>query len=292
MFVWTQDRLDLPAGSALVLGEFITSFRCPNRYGYFADIDNDCKMFHVCQPTHSIEDLRYFTGAAVPRHWSFFCGNQTVFNQLTLTCSHEDEAIPCSSSPDFFYLNDNVGHIDTNFLTDGDIKGRSLLDDRQIAPAEHAKSDSMPDIPRLPTSSSVTASKALSSTPQSLPETENIMNVTSLKTIFQGTLRWTKMPRVLEVTFFRARPKKNMIEATFNLTTTKESAEQAIVAKPATRVAVNSTVLLKIENDIVDNESSRFDKDLKQAESIQKRANMSEIRPIFERLRPRISTLY
>lgn len=58
------------------------------------------------------------------RQWSFACGNQTVFNQLTFTCSFPEEAIPCDKAPDFFYLNSNVlqGDPEVPFLQDQDVQ--------------------------------------------------------------------------------------------------------------------------------------------------------------------------
>lgn len=41
--------------------------------------------------------------------WSFMCGNQTVFNQFSFTCSYPEDAVPCASARDFFYLNANLG---------------------------------------------------------------------------------------------------------------------------------------------------------------------------------------
>ena len=34
--------------------------------------------------------------------WSFICGNQTVFDQATLTCNHISEALPCDESLNFY----------------------------------------------------------------------------------------------------------------------------------------------------------------------------------------------
>jgi len=77
------------------------SFQC-SAPGYFADVDNNCQLFHVCinQEIDGKNEIAQYT---------FACGNQTVFNQFSLTCAHESEAIPCASSPDFFYLNDRIG---------------------------------------------------------------------------------------------------------------------------------------------------------------------------------------
>ena len=41
----------LPDGSDTLINNLKTTFSCDNRpYGYYADVDNDCKVFHVCQP--------------------------------------------------------------------------------------------------------------------------------------------------------------------------------------------------------------------------------------------------
>ncbi|XP_049268037.1 uncharacterized protein LOC119387484 [Rhipicephalus sanguineus] len=37
----------LPDGSEFIVGLLKTSFRC-RANGYFADVDNDCQVFHVC----------------------------------------------------------------------------------------------------------------------------------------------------------------------------------------------------------------------------------------------------
>ncbi|XP_022655203.1 uncharacterized protein LOC111265182 [Varroa jacobsoni] len=105
-----------------VVGQVRTTFQCPQRYGYFADVDNDCKVYHVCNPVMNAEG-----GIEEVQHFSFFCGNQTVFNQLTLTCAHPEEAVPCPNAPDFFYVNDNIGKEDAPFLTDDDTQRAAPL---------------------------------------------------------------------------------------------------------------------------------------------------------------------
>ncbi|XP_050686704.1 uncharacterized protein LOC126980650 [Eriocheir sinensis] len=78
-----------------ILGaEPVQSFDCVGRpYGYYADVASDCRVFHVCLP---IPDE---TGeVAQTAHFSFFCGNQTVFSQESLTCIHAQDAFPCSES--------------------------------------------------------------------------------------------------------------------------------------------------------------------------------------------------
>lgn len=91
-----------------------TGFQC-QQDGYFADVDNNCQIFHVCHRETDAE------GKETQRQWTFLCGNQTVFNQLSLTCSYEEESIPCQSAPSFFYLNERIGQPKVLFLEDNDI---------------------------------------------------------------------------------------------------------------------------------------------------------------------------
>lgn len=113
---------DLPDGSDLLIGPVKTSFNCFNN-GYYADVDNNCQIFHVC---HSVEKE---DGSQESQQWSFMCGNQTLFNQLTLTCAMPEDAIPCSDAPSFYNINDRVNAGDPNlyFLMDEDIQRAAPL---------------------------------------------------------------------------------------------------------------------------------------------------------------------
>ncbi|XP_068242615.1 U-scoloptoxin(01)-Er1a-like [Palaemon carinicauda] len=94
-------------------GEPNQVFDCAGRsYGYYADVANDCRIFHVCLPVSDEEgqvlDMAQF---------SFFCGNQTVFSQESLTCAHPEEALPCAEAESLFDIsNADFGKIpdDTN----------------------------------------------------------------------------------------------------------------------------------------------------------------------------------
>ncbi|XP_022652942.1 uncharacterized protein LOC111270705 isoform X2 [Varroa jacobsoni] len=114
--VWSQRAYQLPDGAELLVGEVRTNFHCPNKYGYYADVDNNCRVFHVCNPV-TLAD-----GKQQIQHYSFLCGNQTMFNQLSLTCTYEEDSVPCQNAPDFFYVNENIGLEDAHFLSDNDIK--------------------------------------------------------------------------------------------------------------------------------------------------------------------------
>jgi hypothetical protein len=117
----------LPDGAELLLSAPLkTGFQCTDD-GYFADVENNCQVFHVC---HAQTDPE---GKTTMNHWSFLCGNQTVFNQLTLTCAWEEEAIPCQSAPQFFGLNARIGQPNVLFLEDNDIaQGYALYSGSRI----------------------------------------------------------------------------------------------------------------------------------------------------------------
>lgn len=90
----------LPAGAEFILRQrsFSQNFNCDGRrYGYYADVDNDCEIFHVCLPVE--DDLGQLIEMA---HFSFMCGNQTIFDQSTLTCNNEADALPCSEAENFY----------------------------------------------------------------------------------------------------------------------------------------------------------------------------------------------
>ncbi|KAG8201515.1 hypothetical protein JTE90_011190 [Oedothorax gibbosus] len=107
---------DLPDGADLIIGGIRTTFYCQND-GYYADIDNNCQIFHVC---HSVV---HADGTPEMLQWSFMCGNQTVFNQFSFTCTYPEDAVPCGNARDFFYLNANIGAgPNVPFHNEGDVQ--------------------------------------------------------------------------------------------------------------------------------------------------------------------------
>ncbi|XP_022244366.1 uncharacterized protein LOC111086297 [Limulus polyphemus] len=100
----------LPDGVDSVLDEVKKSFVCPGD-GYYADVNNDCKVYHVCQSAMYFNRLQMF-------QWSFFCGEGTIFDQLSLTCSLPERAVQCKTAPNYFYLNNNIGKEGVPYLTD------------------------------------------------------------------------------------------------------------------------------------------------------------------------------
>ena len=92
---WARSAYEFAADTEFFLSSPLqTSFSCDNLpYGYYADVDNNCEVFHVCLPIQ--DDIGALVETA---HFSFICGNQTVFSQDTLTCSHPEEAFPCGEA--------------------------------------------------------------------------------------------------------------------------------------------------------------------------------------------------
>lgn len=72
--------LTLPSNATSIRADISDSFSCEGReYGYYADVDNDCQLFHVCLP------VTYSTGRIQTFRWSFICPDDTVFNQVCKT---------------------------------------------------------------------------------------------------------------------------------------------------------------------------------------------------------------
>ncbi|XP_063544355.1 uncharacterized protein LOC134752616 [Cydia strobilella] len=98
------DTLNLPANATSIRENITDTFSCENRtYGYYADVDNECQVFHVCLPSQTP------SGRSVTYRWSFICPNETVFNQEVLVCTRPRDAIDCADSPYYYYLNMEIG---------------------------------------------------------------------------------------------------------------------------------------------------------------------------------------
>ncbi|CRK96053.1 CLUMA_CG009490, isoform A [Clunio marinus] len=82
----------LPSDSQSIRSEIIdTKFSCTDREpGYYADVDNECQIFHRC-----LEGQQ--------RVFSFICPDQTVFSQRVLVCVWNDtKDFDCEDSEDYF----------------------------------------------------------------------------------------------------------------------------------------------------------------------------------------------
>ncbi|XP_068239874.1 sericin-2-like [Palaemon carinicauda] len=100
----TFEPLNLPSGATLLLGDISTSFSCIDQpYGYYADQQNSCRIFHICYPA------LFSNGRVETYQYSFMCGEGTRFDQKEMTCVKESDAIPCNSSPEFYFKNAEFG---------------------------------------------------------------------------------------------------------------------------------------------------------------------------------------
>ncbi|KAK7067616.1 hypothetical protein SK128_008776 [Halocaridina rubra] len=104
----TRSAYQVPAGSEVITSQILTGFSCLGRpYGYYADVANNCHLFHVCYPVND-ESGNIIEEA----HFTFICGNQTVFSQDVLTCTHYDAAFPCDQAESLYDIsNANFGKI-------------------------------------------------------------------------------------------------------------------------------------------------------------------------------------
>jgi len=103
----TQDpisaSLGLSSGSLDIRANLVDTFTCDGlSYGYYADVDNACQMFHICYP------VVYPDGQEEMFKWSFLCPNQTMFDQSTLVCTFPLDALPCEEAPNFYNGPDSI----------------------------------------------------------------------------------------------------------------------------------------------------------------------------------------
>ncbi|CAL4127180.1 unnamed protein product [Meganyctiphanes norvegica] len=107
----TPDQYELPSNHTVVNGgPIVTGFSCEGlQYGYYADVNNGCRVFHICYPYMDAY------GVVRTRMWSFICGLGSIFNQQALVCDHPQNSIPCDQSPTFYNINDYFGREDQNF---------------------------------------------------------------------------------------------------------------------------------------------------------------------------------
>jgi hypothetical protein len=72
-----EEALGLPSNATSIRSEITDSFSCDSRiYGYYADVDNECQLFHVCLP------VQFADGKEKIFKWCFICPEETVFNQV------------------------------------------------------------------------------------------------------------------------------------------------------------------------------------------------------------------
>ena len=67
------------------------------------------QVFHICWPVY--DDYGSVTETA---HWSFICGNGTIFDQQTLVCNYPQDSLPCDQAEAFYNLVE-FGKIDSDY---------------------------------------------------------------------------------------------------------------------------------------------------------------------------------
>lgn len=72
-----KTKYALPEGAELLVGPVRSTFTCFAN-GYYADVDNNCQIFHVCYSAEHTD------GTHEQHMYSFVCGNQTVRYQYML----------------------------------------------------------------------------------------------------------------------------------------------------------------------------------------------------------------
>ncbi|CAL4060402.1 unnamed protein product [Meganyctiphanes norvegica] len=102
----------LPDNYTLIRPNTVDTFRCsgdefPNgyrNYGYYADVDNECQIFHVCLPLQQLYPGNFTN--AITYQFSFICPAYTIFTQDALVCAWSTEAVPCEYAEQLYSVND------------------------------------------------------------------------------------------------------------------------------------------------------------------------------------------
>lgn len=71
--------MSLPSNATSIRADITDTFSCDGKiYGYYADVDNDCQIFHICLP------VTYADGKENMFRWSFVCPDETIFSQVSV----------------------------------------------------------------------------------------------------------------------------------------------------------------------------------------------------------------
>ncbi|KAL1140563.1 hypothetical protein AAG570_000493 [Ranatra chinensis] len=128
-------RLLLPSNATSIRDTIDTSFSCNSRpYGYYADLENECQIFHICFPVGLLRDDS--STSTQMFMWSFICPPETVFNQEKFTCMRTEDSIPCRESASFYSLNRNFGRSDFIALSDEPIEDEEEQQEIVVATEE------------------------------------------------------------------------------------------------------------------------------------------------------------
>lgn len=128
----SRPKLELPSNATAIRADISDNFSCENRiYGYYADVENECQIFHVCLPVMNQDERRERSF-----RWSFICPEETYFSQKAFTCVRmEDMFNDCKDSEQYYELNKSFGgSMDSNDTsTDSEMAKEPELDQKPAA---------------------------------------------------------------------------------------------------------------------------------------------------------------
>jgi len=114
-----------------------SGFSCGGRiFGYYGDVKN-CSLFHYCEPFTDPEKNQFVLHAA------YLCPNETVFNQLSLTCVYPNEALDCARAPEYYYVNSHVVPVDSS-AEQTSAESSEEKDKKDAQPTEEKKDEKKP----------------------------------------------------------------------------------------------------------------------------------------------------
>jgi len=121
----------LPDNYTLIRPNTVDTFRCAGsefpkgyrNYGYYADQDNECQLFHVCLPMQQLYPNNFT--APVTYQFSFICPEYTIFSQDAMVCAWTNEAVPCEYAAELYNVNE---YFFSNTGIDGEVYGQKQVD--------------------------------------------------------------------------------------------------------------------------------------------------------------------
>ncbi|XP_067612762.1 fibrous sheath CABYR-binding protein [Eurosta solidaginis] len=130
-------KLTLPSNATSIRTEITDNFSCDDKvYGYYADIENECQIFHVCLP------VTYADGKENTFRWSFICPEETIFSQDSFTCMRrEDMSIECADSVLYYELNRNFGMAEEQTINSNGAQSMAESAEEQPTPEESLQPD-------------------------------------------------------------------------------------------------------------------------------------------------------
>ncbi|XP_076061492.1 uncharacterized protein LOC143037250 [Oratosquilla oratoria] len=95
----------LIANATLIREDIKDTFNCGGKnYGFYADKDNDCQIFHVCLNYQQLFPSNFSRPVVV--QYSFICPEHTIFSQEALVCAWKESAFPCEYAEQMYSRND------------------------------------------------------------------------------------------------------------------------------------------------------------------------------------------